>query len=81
MLRARRKGHDPEIITDLATVILLGGFIGARLVHVFLYRWVDFKDNLLDIFELWNGGLSSFGGLLGGVTAGCLLLYRRKLNI
>jgi len=81
MLRAKRLGHDPEIITDLASVILLGGFIGARCVHVFLYRWVDFKDDLGQIFELWNGGLSSFGGILGGVSAGLVLLHRRKLDI
>jgi phosphatidylglycerol:prolipoprotein diacylglycerol transferase len=74
-------GLDADALSTLAGRILLGGFLGARLVHVFLYRWVDYQDNLGDIIKLWEGGLSSYGAFAGAVVVGVWYLRKRDLNV
>ncbi|MFT7624006.1 MAG: phosphatidylglycerol:prolipoprotein diacylglycerol transferase [Myxococcota bacterium] len=79
MRRAPKFGLDAEMVSRLTTWILLGGFAGARLMHVFAYRWVDYQDNLLDIVKAWEGGMSSYGGFIGAAVGGVTFLLRAKL--
>jgi phosphatidylglycerol:prolipoprotein diacylglycerol transferase len=74
--RVKRLGYDPDVVSQICVWIILGGFSGARLVHVFAYRWVDYQDNLLDILKLWEGGLSSYGGFAGAALASVWFLKR-----
>jgi len=66
---ARRLGHDPESHYALASVALLGGFIGARLVFVLLH-WSSYDDNLLGIVWPLTSGYNAVGGVLIGLAAG-----------
>jgi len=75
--RASKYGIKPTDAEDLLIWIIVGGFIGARLYHVFSsfgFYW----SNPLQIFQVWNGGLSIFGAVLGGLLA--LIIYRRLYN-
>ncbi|MBP5317847.1 MAG: prolipoprotein diacylglyceryl transferase [Paludibacteraceae bacterium] len=38
--------------------------VGSRLGHVFFYDWAYYKDHLLEIFQVWKGGLASHGGTI-----------------
>lgn len=66
---ARRLGRDPEGHYALASVALLGGFIGARLVFVLLH-WSSYDDNLLGIVWPLTSGYNAVGGVLIGLAAG-----------
>ena len=57
--------HDisPQAVTDIFFVILVSALFGARLLYV-LINFNNYKDNWLDIFKIWNGGLVFFGGFL-----------------
>ena len=46
----------------------IGGFIGARLGHVFLYDWVYYRAHLIESLYIWEGGLSSYGGFIGALA-------------
>ena len=59
---------------DLYIAILAGGFLGARLLHVFWEEPAYYADDLLRIFEVWRGGFVWWGGLIGGSFAGLILL-------
>lgn len=74
--------HDisPEIIMDIFFVILLSAMLGARFLYVFI-NFDSYKNNLIDIFKIWNGGLVFFGGLLTSVIATAVYLKIKKLNI
>lgn len=72
----RRQGLSTEHWESLALWITLGAIIGARLGHVFFYSWDYFSKHLGEIPLLWQGGLSSHGGILGSLLA--LALYTLK---
>ena len=54
------------------------GLIGARVYHV-ITDWKLYRENWVDIFKIWEGGLGIPGGIAGGVLGGLLALRIRKL--
>ena len=46
----------------------LGGIVGARLYYV-LFQWDYYKNDLLSVFKIWEGGLAIYGGIIGGLLA------------
>lgn len=77
---AASHGIAPEIITDIFFVILVSGLLGARFLYV-LINFDDYKNNFLDIFKIWNGGLVFFGGFISAVLFTAVYLKQKKLNI
>lgn len=57
----------------------IGGIIGARLYYV-AFQWDSYKNNLLDIFKIWEGGLAIYGGIIGGLLAAYFVCKRIDLN-
>jgi phosphatidylglycerol:prolipoprotein diacylglycerol transferase len=64
--RARKFGVDPEGLATLGSWMVILGIIGARGVYVAQY-WDDYRSNLLHIFSIREGGMTSFGGFLFGL--------------
>ncbi len=58
-----------ELLDNLMGKILLGMIVGARLAYVFIYNWDSFSKNWMDIFKVWEGGLSFHGGIVGIMVA------------
>ena len=63
--RVQRLGISADAFSRLAVLALVFGFVGARLWHV-ATDWWDYLTEPLAVFYVWRGGLSIFGGLLGG---------------
>ena len=76
-LRARM---DPNMVYNTAIWAILGGIIGARLVHV-IDNWDFYSNSPGQIFALWNGGIGLFGAILGGFVAGALYAAFAKYPI
>ncbi|MDP3985241.1 MAG: prolipoprotein diacylglyceryl transferase [bacterium] len=75
--RAVRKiGVQSSVVWDIGFWVVLAGFVGARLGHVFFYDWEFFQTHPSEILRVWHGGFSSFGGFAGAALAGILLLRR-----
>jgi phosphatidylglycerol:prolipoprotein diacylglycerol transferase len=67
--RAGRSGKSQLITLDFSLMIMLGGFVGARLTHI-LYENLDYYlNNPLDVFKIWQGGFVFFGGFIGAFLA------------
>ncbi len=78
-LSEKETSTEAVILTDrLLWFMLLGGIIGARLAHVFIYDWALYKNHPWDIFKIWEGGLASHGGAVGGLIA--LFLYKLSIR-
>ncbi len=79
LLEAKRKGLNTDAMTDLLFYTIVWAIIGARLYYV-LFNFDEYSNNILEIFEIWNGGLAIHGGILFG---GLYLLYgvrKRKMK-
>ena len=63
-------------IDDFILYITLGIVLGGRLGSVFFYDFERYAQNPLDIFKVWEGGMSFHGGLIG-VVVGILLFCRQ----
>lgn len=65
---AKKSGQNPELYWDLALVALVSGVLGARIYYV-IFSWDSYKDDLLSIFNIREGGLAIYGGIIGGFLA------------
>lgn len=71
---------DINKMLDVLIYGALGGIIGARLYYVFS-KWDYYSVNADEIFQIWNGGLAIYGGLIGGILAALIVCKVEKLNI
>lgn len=55
-------------MVDVLIYGIIGAVIGARLYYV-AFQWDYYKNNLLSIFKIWEGGLAIYGGIIGGIIA------------
>lgn len=67
-------------IFDWTLVAFLGGIIGARIWFVIL-QWEYFSVNLLEIPQIWLGGQSIQGGILGGILSGYIYYFFNKTKL
>lgn len=66
---AKRDGLDPDIVYNTAVWAIAGGIIGARIVHV-ADNWHIYRQDLTQVFAIWEGGIGLWGAILGGTLAG-----------
>lgn len=74
--RVAKLGLDLDTARDLLYAVFIGGFVGAHLVDVFVYRPAELAQDPLLLFKVWNG-ISSFGGFVGAL-AGVLVFFRLR---
>jgi len=75
---ARLRARD---IDDFLVWATLGVILGGRLGYVLFYSGDYFLENPLAIIEVWKGGMSFHGGLLGVITATLLFCRRRGIPL
>jgi phosphatidylglycerol:prolipoprotein diacylglycerol transferase len=64
---------------DFVVWITLGIILGGRTGYVLFYNLPHFAAHPLQIFELWNGGMSFHGGVLGCIVAVVAFARRRGI--
>ena len=63
---------------DYVTFLIIGIILGGRLGYVIFYNLDYYKNNILEIFFIWQGGMSFHGGLLGVIIAS--IWFAKKNN-
>lgn len=76
---AKRTRQNPEDYLDMGIIGVIAGIVGARVYYV-LFSWDMYKDNLLHIFNLREGGLAIYGGVIGAVLAVFILAKVKHLS-
>ena len=80
VLRAKRQGEDQNLYLGFSIAALIGGILGARFVYV-LFRWEEFAGQPWQILlDTRNGGLSIYGGLVGGILFGLIYAKIRRVR-
>lgn len=75
----KKIGGNPDDILDFMLYGVIFCIIGARLYYV-IFSWDMYKDNPMDIFNLREGGLAIYGGIIAAVIFGIFYVKKRKLN-
>ncbi len=76
-LEAKRRGYDPNIILDAAMPLLLVSIALCRVLYFLVYpsQWRGFGEFL----QIWNGGLSFHGAIIGALGTLLYFSYARKI--
>ncbi len=69
-----------DFLDSFYTFLIFGLVIGARLGYVIFYNLPFYVQHPLDIFAVWQGGMSFHGGLIGSVIAGIWCCRRYKTD-
>ena len=64
------KQVDPDAVLSIAVWAIIGGVIGARVVHVVDHWGAVYSQNPMQVLEIWTGGIGVWGGVVGGFIAG-----------
>lgn len=73
---ARKEGMNPDTVWDFAIYAIFFSIVGARIYYV-IFEWEMYRDNLLEIFHLRNGGLAIYGGVIAAFAT-CFVYTRLK---
>ena len=77
--RYEKAGHDPAVIAEMGVAVVVSGVLGARVYHLFTgYDWDS--GGLLGTLKIWEGGLSIWGAVAGGLIAVLVIARRRHFD-
>lgn len=76
---AKRTGQKEEDYLDLAIFAVIFAIVGARLYYV-IFSWDQYKNDLLSILNLREGGLAIFGGIIAAVITVVLVAKYKKMH-
>ena len=71
---AKWTDQNPDDYWDMAIYVIIFSIIGARIYYVF-FAWDYYKDNPISAFNIRNGGLAIYGGVIAGFAT--LYIYTR----
>ncbi len=75
----RARGIDDDVIYRMLYRAAIGALIGARLAYA-INHWSDYADDPLSFLAVWEGGISLFGGIAGGVLAAVPVMRSERLR-
>ncbi|MGH7947026.1 MAG: prolipoprotein diacylglyceryl transferase, partial [Opitutaceae bacterium] len=78
--KAGRSRFAMDAITDLMTYVVVGTLVGGRLGYFLLYQLETLRNEPLTLFRVWEGGMSSHGGMIGIVIAELFWARKRKVH-
>ena len=76
---AKRVGFDEDKFLDICIITIVAGVIGARAYYV-IFAWDYYKDDIGSIFNIRQGGLAIYGGVLAGIAAIVIISKIKHLN-
>lgn len=77
---AKRTGQKVDDYIDYTIFGIVGGIICARIYYV-IFQWDQYKDDLLQIFNLRAGGIAIYGGIIGAFIAAVIVCRVKKMKL
>jgi len=78
--RAPGYGVTPDAVVEVSVLCIFGAIIGSRLIFVLL-NWDIYRDNLIHIFLIREGGLTYYGGVLGALLLATPYIIYKKYSL
>jgi phosphatidylglycerol---prolipoprotein diacylglyceryl transferase len=76
---AKRRGVNPDLLSDLAIWLVVPAIICARLYYV-AFQWESYAPRPAEIFAIWHGGIAIHGALIGGTIASLIFAKLNKIS-
>ena len=76
-----KNGLQKKAFDDLIFWIALGTIIGGRLGYVIFYNLNFYFQNPLEIFKIWQGGMSFHGALIGIILTTIAFSIKKNISI
>ncbi len=77
ILEKRSAAGNKDDYLEMMIISLLLGVVGSRMLYV-LCSWNLYKGNIIEIFNVRNGGLTFYGGLFGGMLGAAIYCGVRR---
>ncbi len=74
----KREQLPQDWMDSLLLHMMVGTVLGARLGHVFFYQWDYYAQHLIEILQIWKGGLASHGATIGIIVS--LWIWSKKIS-
>ena len=74
----RKQNINEDFMLNLIFYSVVFGLIGARAYYV-AFNWSYYSNHLLEVLEVWNGGLAIHGGIFAGLL--WIIFYTKKYKI
>lgn len=78
--RSHKFHFERNKVLDVAMAVMIGGFVGARILHVIWEEPSYYIQSPTEIFYFWQGGYVFFGGLIGAIFSGLFVIRKDKVN-
>ena len=75
-----KKSDISEKFDDYIAYLIIGIILGGRIGYIVFYNFSYYLDNFLDIFKIWQGGMSFHGGLLGVIVSSYIFAKKNNQN-
>lgn len=78
--RVEQFSKNRKLAFDISLLLMLSGFIGGRLMHVFYEEWDYYLINPWQILAFWNGGFVFLGGLIACLITGTIYAKVKQIS-
>jgi phosphatidylglycerol---prolipoprotein diacylglyceryl transferase len=75
---AKRRGINPDLISDLSIWLVVAAIPAARLYYV-AFEWNQYANNPAEALAIWHGGIAIHGAILGGLVAALIFARLRQV--
>ncbi len=80
LANCKRFGINQNAMMDAVIVGLVCGIIGARLYYVIFFPGDVYLRDPVKILHINEGGIAIYGGLIGGILGGLIVVKKKKIN-
>lgn len=76
---AKRRGVNPDLISDLSIWLVIAAIPCARLYYV-AFEWDKYAQNPAELVAIWHGGIAIHGAILGGLVASLIFARLNRVS-
>lgn len=76
---AKRTNQSSELYLDFAIYVIITSVIGSRIYYI-IFNWNQYKDDIIQIFNLRSGGLAIYGGIIAAFITAYIYAKFKKIS-
>ncbi len=74
----KKEGMSPDAVYSVALWCIIGGIVGARVVHIIDFWGEIYQYDPVRLLYVWEGGIAIYGAIIGGFIGGAIYITVRN---